>query len=173
MQFAAAIGRMNIDLLYSEVPRMPNLGEEVHSKGFEIQLDGGATAIITALTRLEVDSRLGTFLSNDFMSNYAKKILEQSGIKYRNIYRGSKIPIAVTSIVTFPEDRCFVTYAPDRTEFECTDEDIYGLYTGLKVCRGLRGHGSVFRKLSSERTQLVYDVAWSDYMNIDRSFHNN
>ena len=38
MSFASGIGRVNIDLLYSGLPRMPHPGEELYSTGFSLQL---------------------------------------------------------------------------------------------------------------------------------------
>ena len=32
MSFVAAFGKLNVDLLYSGMPRIPNEGEEIYSK---------------------------------------------------------------------------------------------------------------------------------------------
>jgi ribokinase len=166
-QFAAAIAPINIDILYSGLSRIPNLGEEVYSKQFDFQLGGGPTATIIALSRLGAACEFGTFLSDDFMSQFAKGVLEKNGVKYKNLYKGSDIPVLVTSIASFPEDRSFITYCPEWKQFSCRDEELYSIFSESKVCRGFEGHNELLRKLRSEGTKIVYDVAWSDDLNIE------
>jgi ribokinase len=165
--FVSAIAPINIDILYSGLSRVPNLGEEVYSKQFETQLGGGPTATIIALARLGIDCEFGTFLSNDLMSTFAKEVLEQNNVKFKNLYKGSNIPVLVTSIASFPEDRFFLTYVPEWKEIDSTDEEIYQLFTGSKVCRGFDGHNEVLKKIRDEGTKIAYDVAWSDDLNIE------
>jgi ribokinase len=166
-QFTAAVAPINIDILYSELPRIPKLGEEVYSKQFDLQLGGGPTATIVALARLGVCCEFGTFLSNDLMSLFAKGVLEHNGVKHKNLYKGSEIPVLVTSIASFPEDRFFITYCPEWKQFDCSDEELYSLFSGSKVCRGIDGHNDLLKKLRKEGTKIVYDVAWSDDLNIE------
>lgn len=166
-QFAAAIAPINIDILYSGLPRIPNLGEEVYSKQFDLQLGGGPTATIIALSRLQVECEFGTFLSDDFMSQFAKGVLEQNEVKYKNLYKGREVPVLVTSIASFPEDRFFITYCPEWRQFSCRDEELYTIFSGSKVCRGFEGHNELLQKLRSEGTKIVYDVAWSDDLNVE------
>jgi ribokinase len=130
-------------------------------------LGGGPTATIVALARLGVHCEFGTFLSNDLMSTFAKEILEQNNVKYKNLYKGTNIPVLVTSIASFPEDRFFITYVPEWKEIDSTDEEIYQLFTGSKVCRGFDGHNRVLKQLKDEGTRIAYDVAWSDDLNIE------
>lgn len=165
--FVSAIAPINIDILYSGLSRVPNLGEEVYSKQFDTQLGGGPTATIIALARLGIHCEFGTFLANDLMSTFAKEVLQQNNVKFKNLYKGSKIPVLVTSIASFPEDRFFLTYVPEWEEIDSTDEELYQLFTGSKVCRGFDGHNEVLRRLKDEGTRIVYDVAWSDDLNID------
>ncbi len=166
-RFAAAIGWINIDIIYAGIPRMPELGEEVLAKEFDLQLGGGPPATLITLSRLGIDARLGTFLSDDFMSDFAKRILERNGVTYKNFYRGSDIPIAVTSVVTFPQDRCFISYFPDKRKLVCTDEEVYDMFTGAGVCIAVEGHSEVLKKLRREGTIIVYDIGWSDDLDIE------
>lgn len=166
--FAAAMAPVNIDILYSGLSRLPNMGEEVFSKQFEIQLGGGPVATIVALSRLGINCTLGTFLSNDFMSFFARRELEQNGVIYKNLYRGEKVPVIVTSIASFIGDRCFITHCPEHSEFKTDENDIYNLFSGSKVCRGFDGHNDIIRRLKDEGTQIAYDVSWEDDLNINK-----
>jgi sugar/nucleoside kinase (ribokinase family) len=165
--FVSAIAPINIDILYSGLLRVPNLGEEVYSKQFETQLGGGPTATIIALARLGVHCEFGTFLSNDLMSIFASDVLKQNNVMFKNLYKGSNTPVIVTSIASFPEDRFFISYVPEWKEIDGSDEEIYQLFTGSKVCRGIDGHNEVLKKLKDEGTRITYDVAWSDNLNIE------
>ena len=165
--FVAAICLINIDILYAGLPRIPALGEEVCAKAFDVQLGGGATASLVTLSRLGLDSRLGTFLSDDPMSIFAKNKLNENKVDYVNFYRGKNMPVIVTSIATFPEDRYFLSYFPDKCELEYTDEELYSFLSGAKVCVGVQGHHEVLKKLREEGTKIVFDIGWSDDLDIE------
>ena len=165
--FVAAISIINIDILYSGLPRIPNLGEEVYADEFDLQLGGGAAASLITLARFGVDSRLGTFIADDFLSTYARNILETNHINLMNLYKGEKIPVAVTSIASFPQDRYFISYFPDKNKLKASDEEVYALCSGARVCIGVDGHSDVFARLRKEGTIVAYDVGWSDDLNIE------
>lgn len=165
--FVAAISMINIDILYSGLPRIPNLGEEVYADEFDLQLGGGAAASLITLARFGVDCRLGTFLADDFLSTYARNVLEDNHVIVKNLFKGGKIPVAVTSIVSFPQDRSFISYFPDRHKLRGGAEEVYSLFSGARVCIGLDGYGDVFGKLRKEGTIVAYDVGWSDDLDIE------
>ena len=68
----AAFGKLFIDVIYVGLDKLPALGEEVYSKEFDIQLGGGAALLPIVLNRLNVQSKLGTFLANDLRSKIAR-----------------------------------------------------------------------------------------------------
>ena len=82
MSFVAAFGKLNVDLLYAGMPRIPNEGEEIYSKDFKVCLGGGLPATMIHCSRLEVPAKIGTFLGDDMFSQFAKSELDKSGTKY-------------------------------------------------------------------------------------------
>ena len=72
-------GKLNIDIIYSGIDRLPEKGEEIYSKDFDIQLGGGPALLPIILNRLNVTCKLGTFLANDLTSTLAKNLLEKKG----------------------------------------------------------------------------------------------
>ena len=44
MAFIAGAGATNVDLLYENMPRIPNIGEEIYTDKFSLQLGGGLPA---------------------------------------------------------------------------------------------------------------------------------
>ncbi|HYE84161.1 MAG TPA: carbohydrate kinase family protein [Clostridia bacterium] len=167
MSCVAAVSPLTLDLLYSGLPRIPNLGEEVYAGSFDMQIGGGPTATIITLDRLGVPVRYGTFLSDDRISMLAGALLEQHGIAYDNIYKGKESPVVVTSIASFPEDRYFLTYDPRINAVDCSDEEIYRALKGAKICIGVKGHDRVMKRLREEGTRVVFDVGWEDDLCID------
>ena len=75
MSFVAAFGKLNVDLLYSGMPRIPNEGEEIYSKDFRVCLGGGLPATMINCSRLGVPAKIGTFLGDDMFSQFAKSEL--------------------------------------------------------------------------------------------------
>ena len=62
MKFVGGVGYTNIDLIYSDMERLPGLGEEVYAGGFGVHLGGGCPATLINTTRLGVPSRILTFV---------------------------------------------------------------------------------------------------------------
>ena len=54
MSFVAGVGNTNVDIIYSGMERMPHEGEELFSKGFDIQLGGGVPATLIKIGRAHV-----------------------------------------------------------------------------------------------------------------------
>lgn len=166
--FVAAISNINIDIIYKNLSRIPKLGEEVFSKGFDIQIGGGYTASLIALSRLGGDARLGTLLSNDILSQFASAELGKNNVKVTNLYNGEKSPLLISSIITFPKDRCFITYRPEEEVLKYSDEEIYSAITGAKICMRYNGHEEVFKTIKCEGTKAIYDVGWSDDLSLKK-----
>ena len=71
----AAFSKLFVDIIYAGLDKLPNPGEEIYSQGFDIQLGGGAALLPIVLNRLNVPSKLGTFLANDLPSKIARELL--------------------------------------------------------------------------------------------------
>lgn len=168
MPLISAISPINIDILYSGLPRIPNLGEEVVSKEFDLQIGGGPPASLITLKKLGLDVLLGTFFSDDNMSFVGKMLLKQNDIDYINFYNGCESAVNVTSIASFPEDRYFLTYFSKINANILSDEDVYLFFKGSKVIFGLAGHNEALKRLKDEGTVIVYDVGWSDDLSIGK-----
>ena len=71
MSFVAGAGTMNVDLLYSGLPRVPGEGEELFSAGFAVRLGGGIPATLLNLRGLNVPVALQTAWGDDIFSRFA------------------------------------------------------------------------------------------------------
>ena len=169
-----SMGKICIDLIYSDVERLPKLGEEVFSKGFTITLGGGPPATLVALHRLGIPVRLGTFLGKGQFSRLAQKKLKEYQVDFINMYRGEEPePLIITSVISTGEDRSFVSYQPgypDSSEterFYATEGQVYDLYKGCRIAYVTLGYDDVWKRLKKEGSILVMDAAWYDDLHID------
>jgi sugar/nucleoside kinase (ribokinase family) len=169
-----SMGKICIDIIYSDVERLPKLGEEVFSKGFTITLGGGPPATMVALHRLGIPVRLGTFLGSGQFSKLAQKRLKEYGLNYTNMYKGEETePLIITSVISTGDDRSFVSYQPehpfggDPGNFYATEGQVYELYKGSRIAYVTLGYDDVWKRLKKEGSILVMDAAWKDGMHID------
>ena len=131
MSFVAAFGKLNVDLLYSGMPRIPNEGEEIYCKDFKVCLGGGLPATMINCSRLGVPAKIGTFLGDDMFSKFAKSELVKSGTQYE-VFESTGYPLNVTSAIITSTDRTFVSYGGTETYSDAMLEKIYN---ALKVQR--------------------------------------
>jgi sugar/nucleoside kinase (ribokinase family) len=170
MSFIAGAGITNIDLLYTGMPRIPDIGEEVYSEGFSLQLGGGIPATLINLGRLGVPAKIATALGDDIFSAFAKKEFEKYGVVPENLYAGSGFPLNVSSAIILENDRSFVTYG--RGSLGCGSEAcdrFYRLAHGSKITlMQPDGFLEVYRRLHAEGTVLVLDTGWDDKMSVEK-----
>ena len=165
MSFVAAFGKLNIDLLYSGMPRIPDEGEEIYSKDFRVCLGGGLPATMINCSRLGVPAKIGTFLGDDMFSNFARGELDKSGTKYE-LFESKNFPLNVTSAIITEKDRTFVSYGGTETYSDEMLEKIYNCLKGAKVVAMQEKLIPVYKELKKDGTILVLDTGYSEDMSI-------
>ena len=86
MAFIAGAGVTNVDLLYQGMERIPDVGEELYCKDFDLQLGGGLPATLINLGRLGIETKIATELGTDIFSEFAKNKFLQNGVEPTNPY---------------------------------------------------------------------------------------
>ncbi len=167
MSFVGAFGKLNVDLLYSGMPRIPNEGEEIYSKDFKVCLGGGLPATMINCSRLGVSAKIGTFLGDDMFSDFARRELEKSGTQYE-IFESKNYPLNVTSAIITSTDRTFVSYGGTETYSDEMLEKIYNSLKGAKVVAMQEKIIPVYKELKKDGTILVLDTGYSDDMSIEK-----
>lgn len=170
MAFIAGAGATNVDLLYQGMQRIPDVGEELYSKDFSLQLGGGVPATLINLGRLGIETKIATELGNDIFSNFAKQKFEENHVLPLNLYSGDKIPLNITSAIILPKDRTFITYGKGTIEPDDKAKELfYNMAKGSKVTiMQLGGFLDVYKKLHDEGTILVLDTGWDDEMSFEK-----
>ena len=167
MSFVAAFGKLNIDLLYSGMPRIPNEGEEIYSKDFRVCLGGGLPATMINCSRLGVPAKIGTFLGDDMFSQFAKSELLKSGTQYE-IFESVNYPLNVTSAIITSTDRTFVSYGGTETYSDEMLEKIYNSLKGAKIVAMQEKIIPVYKELKKDGTILVLDTGYSEDMSFEK-----
>lgn len=173
MGFVAGMGIINCDLLYSGLEAIPNEGEEVYSKAFDIQLGGGNPAIMVNLSRLKIPVRMVTFLGKDLFSSHMRTLLEQQGIRYTNLYKGDGMPLNITSVAVTKRDRTFLTYMGKVALKEEDIDQVYRQFTGAKLVRmhcDLENEKllQMYRRLKEEGSILTMDTGWEEDLSVEK-----
>lgn len=170
MAFIAGAGATNIDLLYENMPKIPDVGEEVYTNSFSLQIGGGLPATLINLGRLGIDARIATELGNDMFSVFAKEQFKKNNVSPTNLYIGNDIPLNITSAIILKNDRSFITYGkgtinPD----DKAKEEFYSIAKGAKIClMAPGGFLEVYKKLKCEGTVMVLDMGWDDDLTFEK-----
>ena len=170
MAFIAGAGATNIDLLYENMPKIPDVGEEVYTNSFSLQLGGGLPATLINLGRLGIDARIATELGNDMFSVFAKEQFEKNNVSPTNLYSGNDIPLNITSAIILKNDRSFITYGKGTIDpDDKAKEEFYSIAKGAKIClMAPGGFLEVYKKLKSEGTVMVLDTGWDDDLTFEK-----
>lgn len=167
MSFVAAFGKLNVDLLYSGMPRIPDEGEEIYCKDFKVCLGGGLPATMINCSRLGVPSKIGTFLGDDMFSQFARKELDKNGTQYE-IFESKNYPLNVTSAIITERDRTFVSYGGTENYSDEMHEKIYNCLKGAKIVGMQEAVLPVYKQLKKDGTILVLDTGYSEDMSVKK-----
>ena len=168
MSFVFSVGTCNVDLLYAGLSHVPQEGEEVFSKGFSLQLGGGAPGTAVNLKRLGVPVHLGTYLGTDLFSEFAARELKKNGVDAVNLRADGAegIPVNVSTAMLTKNDRTFVSYGCRQKETTKLDNRVSALASGAKIVQMQYGMLPVWRKLKKEGCTLVFDIGWTPDMSL-------
>ena len=165
MSFVAGAGSINIDLLFEGLPRIPNGGEGLYSRGFSLQMGGGVSATLLNLAGLGVPVRIQTGLGNDMFSDFARRTFASFGVEPYNLADGTTgIPLNISAALLTPSDRTFVSYTDG---LPMDDARIYENSRGAKIVQMGVGSLEAYRRLKADGAILVFDTGWDDAMSLE------
>lgn len=170
MSFIAGAGATNVDLLYEDMPKIPDVGEEIYTDKFSCQLGGGLPATLINIGRLGIEAKIATELGCDMFSEFASQQYRKNNVEPMNIYKGDAIPLNITSAIILKGDRSFITYGKGSIEPDDeAKESFYNIAHGAKIClMQPGGFIDVYKKLKSEGTLMVLDMGWDENMSVEK-----
>ncbi len=165
MEFAAGYGKTNVDLLFENMPRLPEEGEEIFTDRFSLCLGGGVPGTMVTLGRLGIKTKTVTELSNDMFSSFAKEEFRKAGVEPVNVYEGERIAVNITAGAITKNDRTFWSYGNNQNEVN--SQKIYEALKGAKVVAMHQDNPEVYRRLKQEGTTIILDTGFVENMSLE------
>ena len=105
------IGKLNVDLVFDKLPRLPEPGEELYAASFEPLLGGGVPSMLYHAASFGAEIELLTYIGKGYFSKFVREKLAEKRIAYRNLMPDGATGsgINVTSVMLTPGERSFVT----------------------------------------------------------------
>lgn len=114
-------GTTNCDLLFGNLPKLPQLGGEEYCEDFKIQA-GGAANTAMALARLGLKVGFYTHLGDDPLGKIAGDYIKWSGVSPDGLETVAGMKTSVTAVLSCGGERAFATY--DKTMGGITRETL-------------------------------------------------
>ncbi|MBD3292171.1 MAG: carbohydrate kinase [Armatimonadia bacterium] len=104
------VGDLNIDLILSGLPRLPDFGEEVLATGLVRRLGGSAANFAVCSARLGLDVALVANVGRDDFGDFLRGKLQGWGVTTDYVRRDPDLATGITVSLSGARDRAFVTY---------------------------------------------------------------
>lgn len=168
-RFVAGAGSVNVDLIFSGLPRVPEEGRELFAQGFSLQMGGGIPATLINLGRLGVPTRIQTGLGTDLFSLFAETAFRKAHVTPCNLCPNSNgIPLNITAAMLTPGDRTFVSYTDGIPNTDSVQQKLYEASHGAAICAIDPRFPEVYQRLHEEGTILTLDTGWEDDLSIEK-----
>ena len=167
--FVVGIGRTNIDLIYSGLDHLPNLGEEVFSERFEIHLGGGAPGEAVIISKLGIPSKVITWLGGGLFAGHARSEFSIGNPSVIDLYQGDGNPLIISSTMVYGNDRTFLSYCENIEISPADIERIRKEHLGAKIVLLSPHYPDIYDGLDLSNTVKVFDTGWEE----DLSLENN
>lgn len=165
MSFAAGYGKTNVDLLFENMPRLPEEGEEIFTDRFSLCIGGGVPGTMITLGRLGIECKTVTELSDDMFSSFALSEFRKAGVEPVNVFHGEKVAVNITAAAITENDRTFWSYG--NTEDSAKAEEIYSALKGAAAVAMHESFTEVYRRLKEEGTTVILDTGFIEGMSLE------
>ena len=159
------VGRLFVDLVFSEMEAFPELGKEYFAKGLSLTVGGGALTTSAWLHHLGHEPGIVSEVSNDLFGTFVLDWLAKRGLAHDHIHRTRDCTPQLTVALPFNGDRAFMTRLADLENEPLPSETLRNMtgthlhiaeYATLHRDPGLIG---VARK---KGMTISLDCAWDD-----------
>src|SRR4051812_20994041 len=106
-------GDVYCDLVFTGLPRLPVLGEELFATDFDI-IPGGVFITATTLHRLGLKVGLFCHMGTDPFSRFTMSAMEEEGLDLALVQKVNHPMRTLTASMSFKEDRSFISFADPR-----------------------------------------------------------
>ncbi|MFL5734378.1 MAG: carbohydrate kinase family protein [Chloroflexia bacterium] len=119
-------GDVYCDLVFTGLPRLPMLGEELFATDFDV-LPGGVFTTAATLHRLGLKVGLLCHTGNDPFSRVTIEAMEEEGLDLSLVQKVDRPMRTLTVAMSFREDRSFVSFADPR-QLEPSPAEVLSAY---------------------------------------------
>jgi sugar/nucleoside kinase (ribokinase family) len=106
-------GDVYCDLVFTGLPRLPVLGEELFAADFDI-MPGGVFTTAATMHRLGLKVGLFCHTGNDPFSRFTMSAMEEEGLDMTLVQRVDRPMRTLSASMSFAEDRSFISFADPR-----------------------------------------------------------
>jgi len=124
MKRILVIGELNVDLIFSGLPSLPILGQELLCDDFHTALGGSSAICASWLAALGAAVDFWGKVGRDAYGEFVVSELERQGIGTYRIIHDPDIRTGVTVSLTYPHDRALFTYLGSIAALRLDDLDI-------------------------------------------------
>lgn len=163
-------GGYYMDLVFTGLESLPQLGREILSKDFNL-LPGGSFTTSVTLKRLGIKTAWAADFGTDLFSRLTRQQAEEEGVDLGLSVQHDRSMANITVSCSFPEDRAFITYCDPEpallaalrnlTQFDACVIYIPGFYTG-------KGLGLIHSLPNLRGTRLVMDGNTNEIVTLDK-----
>ncbi len=104
------VGDLNIDLIMSGIPRLPDYGQEVLATGLVRRLGGSSANFAVCCARLGLDVVFVANVGRDEFGDFLTAELRRWGVSAEQVRRHPQLSTGITVSLSGAADRAFVTY---------------------------------------------------------------
>lgn len=115
------VGDLNIDLIFSGLPRLPQFGEELLATGLVRRLGGSAANFAVCCARLGLDVAFVAKVGRDEFGDFLRGKLQEWGVTTDYVRRDPELATGITVSLSGARDRAFVTYVGTIDSLEVRD----------------------------------------------------
>jgi len=168
MSKIAIIGELNLDLIVSEVPRLPELGEEVIVGGMDLTLGSSSAILASQFARLGNDVLFVSKVGGDDFGRRALEFLRMKGVSTEAVAVDDSISTGLTISIAVGSERAQLTTMGCIQEMRYEDVD-FDLLRGREhlntssfyLQRSLRPDiGRIFARAKEMGLTTSLDTGW-------------
>jgi sugar/nucleoside kinase (ribokinase family) len=155
------IGIPYADFLFTGLPSMPVLGQEIFASGLGI-CPGAIANVCVAAARLGLRAGLIGAISHDPLGEMIYTYLAREGVDLSRVVRPADFATPITVSLSYPHDRAMVTYERDvQVELPRGDDDYWSGARAFYFHIG-RFPRATLEQLHARGVRLFMDAYWDD-----------